>query len=133
MATLRALEIDKTGKKFKILTPSNFILQLSIGESFPSQATKVHIEEKFIEVCYENDALLKIQHREATNWIDVYSFTWKKPKNLHFLKDTINLDVVPWYGGAQLLQQAWPIAKTSYKMLPHVVYDTYIVRLINFN
>lgn len=127
MAKLGSLEINENGQKAKILTPSNFILQLYIGESLSCKATKIVVEEKAIDVNYEDNSHLKIQLRQESNWIDVYHFIWKKPKALHYLKDTIDLDVVPWYGGAQLLQQAWPIDKDSYKFLPYVIYDTYLV------
>uniref|UniRef100_A0A7E4VAK9 Gal_mutarotas_2 domain-containing protein n=1 Tax=Panagrellus redivivus TaxID=6233 RepID=A0A7E4VAK9_PANRE len=108
-------------------------LNLYIGESFTQHAQNVTVDENAIVASFDDaKTKLVISLRKDDNF-EFYNFAWFTPLEAHYLKDTVYLGEgeAHWFGGPQLLQQAWPILNTreekkGYDFCPYVIEDPYM-------
>uniref|UniRef100_A0A7E4VCA7 Gal_mutarotas_2 domain-containing protein n=1 Tax=Panagrellus redivivus TaxID=6233 RepID=A0A7E4VCA7_PANRE len=128
MAELGRLQISNDGRRAILNLDNEATLNLYLGESFPNHANGVNVADETIEVLFGEASTKLVVTRESKSHLEFYHFAWFTPENAHYLKDTVYLGGSEWFGGPQLLQQAWPIQNTGkkgYDFSPYVVADTF--------
>uniref|UniRef100_A0AC34PWC2 Glycoside hydrolase family 31 n=1 Tax=Panagrolaimus sp. JU765 TaxID=591449 RepID=A0AC34PWC2_9BILA len=134
LATLGRLSFSGDGKKADLKASDGFVLNVHLAESL-SSATSVTMEHpnRIVAKYDVENVRLEVTVQENSG-IEFYNFSWFSLGNLKFLKDTIclgKLEDVQWFGGAQVLQQTYPLLKTDssvkgYDFCPYVISDPYM-------
>lgn len=113
----------------------DYTLTIHLAEILGSNGKVTHLDaNKLVAEFKDYQTRLEIV-KSNENGIEFYTFSWYTPGTTKFLKDTVymgEVDKTQWYGGAQMLQQAWPILNSAspnkgYEFCPHVVMDTFLV------
>uniref|UniRef100_A0A914XVH7 Uncharacterized protein n=1 Tax=Panagrolaimus superbus TaxID=310955 RepID=A0A914XVH7_9BILA len=121
-------------KKADFHIDDEFTLTLHLADNLGLNGKVTKLDERILVAEYEDYGTKLEIEKSNESGIDFYKFSWFTPSTTKFLKDSVflgELDTVQWFGGAQLLQQAWPILKTAsgnkgYEFCPYVIMDTFL-------
>uniref|UniRef100_A0AC35FPU2 Family 31 glucosidase KIAA1161 n=1 Tax=Panagrolaimus sp. PS1159 TaxID=55785 RepID=A0AC35FPU2_9BILA len=103
-------------KKAEFHIDSEFTLTLHLADDFGSNGKVTKLDENILVAEFKDYGTRLEIEKSNESGLNFYKFSWYTPSTTKFLKDSIflgELDTVQWFGGPQLLQQAWPILKSA--------------------
>ncbi|VBB31765.1 unnamed protein product [Acanthocheilonema viteae] len=103
-------------------------LAVNIGCSIIDQTVQIKeytMNDNLLTIKIDNGIELRIKYDTSEELYDKYEIEWISVKGYHYMKDVIQTDEISqWYGGPQIAQQTWPLARTFQHFSPYLAADT---------
>uniref|UniRef100_A0A915CK76 Glycoside hydrolase family 31 TIM barrel domain-containing protein n=3 Tax=Parascaris univalens TaxID=6257 RepID=A0A915CK76_PARUN len=122
--TLGCLTIESDGHRGDFRRNEAVTLRLHLGCSIEAKFVKFQQIDANLTLYFDDGVELSIDYRNDDQLYDIYDFRWTSTQAYHYMKDMIDTDSGGyWYGGGELAQQRWPLARDSNRFCPYVAGD----------
>lgn len=126
------LEVDFMKRLLLVQRVNDFVgqhhtLSLNIGCAIDGvvQIREHTVKDNLLIMKTDDEVELSIKYDNADELYEKYEITWKSTEKYQYMKDVARTDSGgAWYGGPQIAQQKWPIARNSYEFSPYLPLDT---------
>ncbi|EJW86173.1 hypothetical protein WUBG_02913 [Wuchereria bancrofti] len=102
-------------------------LTINIGCAIIDQTIQLNeytINDNLLRIKINDGTELLIKYDRKEELYEKYEIEWTNIKCYHYMKDVIKADAnSQWYGGPQIAQQTWPLAKTLQQFSPYLSSD----------